>query len=397
MSDDRAIDLRVLDILFVSLAVLSTLLRWYTRVVIVNGVGVDDWLMLGSLCFYGLYVISGMISAAHGTGRHEATLSDHDRSIALEHWWLCYIWYDMAMVFARLSIGIFFLRLTIKRIHMLMIHAIMSTTVVFGIIFLGIAVGQCTPPSYFWDKDQDGWCINSKVLVALTYMYSASSLFSDATYAIFPLFLMRRLNMDRRTKWGLTSILGLAWIASIAVLIRFAFLYSITSDDLTYDAVPIAVLSSCEQGLGITAGNLTTLRPLFARALHLFGSSARPRSEGPYRPTVGAAERERRGGDTTKGSIGLVTFLGGRGEEQSSRVNPSIDERPMQLGIEVETDICITTQKRSSLWGPSVSAQASSESEEALRTKQSRETLSKYDSKVVPVSFLGNPDDPEAS
>ncbi|KAH8646337.1 hypothetical protein BX600DRAFT_477535 [Xylariales sp. PMI_506] len=383
---DRAPALRVIDIFFFSLATLTILLRCGTRVMIVRAMGADDWLMLVAMCFYTLYVISGLISVAHGSGQRQASLSDYDRSIALEHWWLCYIWYDMTMIFSRLSIGIFFLRLTIKRIHLWIIYLIMISTVAFGVIFLGVAIGECTPASYFWDKDQNGWCMDTKIIVALMYLYSASSLFSDATYAIFPIFLMRGLQMDRRTRWGLIPILGLGWIASIAVMARFAFLTALDSGDLTYNALPIAILSSCEQGLAIAAGNLATLRPLFTRTFGFWGSTVPPNSNDNFPPTIGALDRARGYDGTPNGSIGLGSFLRGLDQASGAADNNHVGHDPKSNGISVSTDITITTNNRNSLW-----AQEASEREEELRAEPSSETLNEDGMRAIPVSFLAKP------
>ncbi|KAK6206049.1 hypothetical protein LQW54_007988 [Pestalotiopsis sp. IQ-011] len=329
LSKDRGPNLMIMDVLFISLASISCLLRCYTRIFVVRAFGIDDWLMLVAYVFYALYIASGLISARHGSGRHEDTLSDADLAVAMENWWLCYLWYDACMVFARLSIGIFFLRLTVKRAHKLLIYLVMVSTVLFGLVFLGVAVAECTPPAYFWDKTiEGGWCMDTRIIVALMYLYSSSSLFSDATYAIFPIFLMKGLQMDKRTKYAIIPILGLGWVASIAVLIRFAYLTALSSADFTYDAITIAILSSSEQGLAITAGNLVTLRPLFTRKFGLWSSGSREGRSGghPHPPTIGALDRAKgraASAASDTGEVGLATLLRGYAtdEEQGIHMN----------------------------------------------------------------------------
>ncbi|KAK9418564.1 putative Integral membrane protein [Seiridium unicorne] len=340
------------------------------------------------MTFYTLYVISGLISTAHGSGKHQDTLSNYDLSIAMKHWWLCYLWYNWSMIFARLSIGIFFLRLTVKLLQRYLIYFIMVSTVAFGLIFMGVAIGECTPPSYFWDKTIEGWCMDTRIIVALMYLYSSSSLFSDVAFAIFPIFLMKGLQMDKKTKYALIPILGIGWIASIAVLIRFGFLVTLSSPDFTYDAMTIAVLSSAEQGLAITAGNLATLRPLFTRKFRLWDSIVLDHSGGHHPPTIGALDRAKGRAASNTGSVSLATFMRGEADEEESMSGVerhNSGDGQGKNGIAVTTDIEITSQRRSDICRSA--RNDGNESQEELHTKPSRETLD-TDIKAVPKSFL---------
>ena len=51
--------------------------------------------------------------------------------------------------------------------------------------------------------------------------------------------------------------------ASIAVVVRMAYLMTIKSPDFLWDTLDVAIWSDVEQGLAITAGSLATLRPLY--------------------------------------------------------------------------------------------------------------------------------------
>lgn len=406
LKQDRSPNLRIVNILFLSLAASSCILRWYTRLFVVKGFGADDWLMMLAVSFYILYVVSGLISANHGSGRHQSTLSKHDLSIAMQQWWLCYLWYDFCMIFARLSIGIFFLRLTVKRFHLYLIYLIMISTVGFGLIFMGVAIGECTPPSYFWDKTIDGGsCMDSKIIVALMYLYSSSSLFSDATYAIFPIFLIRGLQMDKRTKYALMPILGLGWMsvdmpprriikricaltklsyrASIAVLIRYAYLTTLASADFTYDALTIAILSSSEQGLAITAGNLATLRPLFTRKFRLWESDVRHSSaSGPQPPKSIALDRVKRRVRSSTCIFRLTAFIDAHTGDEEKGMSPDSIISAKPNGINVMTGIAVTSQRMNHAdWDVN---NAPGE----LRPHLSSETLGGEDRQAVPTSFL---------
>jgi hypothetical protein len=118
----------------------------------------------------------------------------------------------MTMVASKISIGIFFLRLTVKRIHRWIVYLVLLTTVVIGIVYLFVSLMQCEPVSLYWDESQDGWCIDAKTIAALMYPYSAFALMCDSAFALLPIFMIRGLQMDRQTKIALVPVLGMGCV-----------------------------------------------------------------------------------------------------------------------------------------------------------------------------------------
>jgi hypothetical protein len=62
--------------------------------------------------------------------------------------------------------------------------------------------------------------------------------------------------------------------ASIAVVVRFAYIMTFKDPDFLWATLDIAIWSDTEQGLGITAGSLATLRPLFRQIGNRLGISS---------------------------------------------------------------------------------------------------------------------------
>lgn len=87
-----------------------------------------------------------------------------------------------------------------------------ALTVITGAVFFFVTLLQCQPISYFWNQNQKGHCVPTDVIIALTYLYSVFSVICDFTFAILPMFLIRGLQMDPRTKWALVPILCLACV-----------------------------------------------------------------------------------------------------------------------------------------------------------------------------------------
>jgi hypothetical protein len=116
------------------------------------------------------------------------------------------------MIASKISVGYFLLRITVRKLDVLIIYGVMMITVCTGIVFFFVTLFQCSPISFFWNKDQPGTCVNVEVIIALTYLYSAFSVISDFTCAILPIFLVWKLNMGKKTKLALIPIMGMACV-----------------------------------------------------------------------------------------------------------------------------------------------------------------------------------------
>ena len=78
------------------------------------------------------------------------------------------------MVFAKISVGLFLLRVTVQTHYRRIIYGVMFATVITGLVFFFISVLQCTPVWYFWDKyHTTGTCVNIDVIIGIAFIYSA--------------------------------------------------------------------------------------------------------------------------------------------------------------------------------------------------------------------------------
>lgn len=237
----------------------------------VKAFGFDDWLMGLSLLFMILYITSSIIGVHYGTGRHHRDLEKKNIETARHCWWFCYIFYSWSMICAKMSIGFLLLRISFKRIHTWILYAAMLTTVVAGGTFFFVVVFQCWPVYRFWKDHTLEKCVPNDVIVGLAYVYSVFSIMSDFTFAIIPGFLVWDLQLKRRAKIALIPLITMGCIASAAVIARLPFVSKFNDPDFLWATLDIAIWSTVEQGLAITAGSLATLRPLFFLAMHRLG------------------------------------------------------------------------------------------------------------------------------
>ncbi|KAK8092001.1 hypothetical protein PG997_002362 [Apiospora hydei] len=268
---NRGPELQAVCIALLALAVTTVALRCYTRVFILRAFGLDDGVMVFATVSFVLFTSSALTGVHYGTGRHHKDLAKLDIQEAMKYWWFCYIWYCITMIASKISIGIFLLRITVVKVHKWIIYVVLFLSVITGVVFFFVTLLQCQPLYYFWDKDNPGTCVSPSIIAALTYLYSAFSVLCDFTFALLPLHMIMGLQMRKSIKYSLVPILGMACVASIAVVVRFVFVHTFEEPDFLWATVDIAIWSDVEQGLAICAGCLATLQPLIKRTAQSVG------------------------------------------------------------------------------------------------------------------------------
>lgn len=199
----------------------------------------------------------------YGTGYKLENLEVADRITAMRYWWLCEIAYCFASVGCKISVCIFLMRITIRPLHIWILYTVMALTVIAGLIFMFLMLLQCRPLEYFWtklayDPNIIGTCMDMKIIVIMTYIYSVVAALCDFTVGILPIFLVRKLHMKRQTKIAVMGILSMACMyvisissfpffqitdkrlhsASSAVIIRFPFVSTFYDPDFLCRSLP---------------------------------------------------------------------------------------------------------------------------------------------------------------
>ncbi|TDZ58220.1 hypothetical protein CTRI78_v005572 [Colletotrichum trifolii] len=274
--ENRGPELLGVNIFFTVAAIIATALRCYVRAGLVKAFGRDDWLMVLALVFFSCYSAASITGVHYGTGRHFDDLEKGDIKMAMESWWYCYLFYALSMITSKMSIAYFLLRIATRKIHVWIIYTAMLFTVLAGVVFFFVTLFQCLPVSYFWNKEQSGSCIDINVVIGLAYLYSAFSVISDLTFAVLPAFLVWGLQLKTRAKLALIPLLIMGCVASSAVVVRFGYLMNLKDPDFLWSTTDIAIWSSVEQGLAITAGSLATIRPLLKLIGYKLGLTSNP-------------------------------------------------------------------------------------------------------------------------
>ncbi|OJD30167.1 uncharacterized protein BKCO1_6500024 [Diplodia corticola] len=273
--EDRSGQVLAVNVAFFSLTWIFMLLRVYTRAYLLKSFGSDDWSMVGALLLFTGYLICQLGGVAYGTGRRDVDIAPVDRMRALRYWWFCELFYSSATCTLKCSVGLFLLRIAVKRGHTLTIYIMNAANIVLSVAYFFVFIFQCNPVSSFWTiKPNNEHCLSIHAIEGISYGAATLGSLSDWIFGVLPGFIVYDLQMNKRTKLVVVGILAFAAIGSTATLIRMPYIkgFSATHDFL-YESTDIAIWSTIEPGIGMIAACIATLRPLLQHVLHRSGLS----------------------------------------------------------------------------------------------------------------------------
>lgn len=129
-----------------------------------------------------------------------------------QYWWICEVFYSPATAMLKVSVGLFLLRIVVKKIQRWIVYFFMAGSIVFGSFWLLITIFQCKPVSFWWDLNPEahGTCINATVFTICAYIVSLLNGTADFVFALLPIFMLRDSNMSKRTRYMVCGLLSVA-------------------------------------------------------------------------------------------------------------------------------------------------------------------------------------------
>ncbi|KAJ4311015.1 hypothetical protein N0V84_010671 [Fusarium piperis] len=273
LSENNSAALVSTVIIFLALSWLSVGLRSYTRAFLMKSYQFDDWLMLiaqGIFTVSCAFILEGV---KEGLGRHNEAIKDAAAEVNALKWQaLATATYVLDMMFIKLSIGVFLLRLSVKPVYTWIIWISLAVITIWSIVIFFWNMFQCSPVEKQWDfRITGGQCVSADQIVSAAYAISAMTIISDWLYAILPIPMLWTVKMTKTAKATVIVILGLGIFASIATLVRLRFLADLAdTDDILFAGTDAMVWTLIEPGVAIVASSLATIRPLL-RALKIRG------------------------------------------------------------------------------------------------------------------------------
>ncbi|OHW98098.1 integral membrane family protein [Colletotrichum incanum] len=253
LSESNGGALATTAIAFLVLSWFSVVLRCYVRAFMTKGFQIDDWFM-----------------------------------VAAQYQALATATYVLDMLFIKLSIGFFLLRLSNSKFYNWIIYVSLAIVTVWSVVIFFWNVFQCSPVEAQWDYAiLNSKCVSPDAVVAAAYSISVMTILSDWLYtvltdfeALLPIPMIWSVKMTKQAKATVIVILGLGIFASIATLIRLKFLADLSDlTDILFTGTDAMVWTLVEPGVAIVASSLVTIRPLL-RAWRLSGFTSTDRTPG---------------------------------------------------------------------------------------------------------------------
>ncbi|KAF4548009.1 Hypothetical protein D9617_33g038730 [Elsinoe fawcettii] len=252
---------------FFTVAVLVTMiLRLHVRKTLLKAVGSDDIVMtIATLCAIGVFA-GFCAQVQYGMGRHMEVID-----------------LDMQQGFQRVQFGISLLTttgitLTKISIALLLIRLVTdSRVVIFLWCFIALVgaytlasdltiVLACIPVNASWNFAlmSTAKCFPISTFTSLGVANSVVTIATDLLLALLPMPIVWKLHASMRTKVALILVLALGLIACAAGAIKVYYQLTFLSQPDRFFTNSFPVWGALEICIAILAGNLPTLKPLFA-------------------------------------------------------------------------------------------------------------------------------------
>ncbi|KAJ0116147.1 hypothetical protein J7T55_005093 [Diaporthe amygdali] len=266
---------------FLVLTFFSVGLRTYVRGVLTKSFMADDWLMLASQAVFTVSCTFILLGVDIGLGRHNRSLPQGQEIEALKWQALATATYVLNMMFIKLSIGFFLLRLAMQKRYLYTIYGTMFVVLIWSLALFLWDIFQCSPVPAQWDYTIPNLkCVSAQEVVNAAYSLSVMTILTDWLFALLPIPMIWHVKMSAQAKATVVVVLGLGIFASIATLIRLKFLSDLTdTTDILFAGTEAMVWTLVEPGVAIVASSLVTIRPLL-RKMRLKGFESTEQSHG---------------------------------------------------------------------------------------------------------------------
>lgn len=253
------------SIAFLVLTWIPFVLRLYVRGAMLRNFGLDDYIMiLTQIIFTASCILQIYCAINWAFGRHLWDLNPYLGENTFRVWYICETLYVVSTTLVKISVGFFLLRIARNKIHIWIIRVTMLLCGLFGTAITFVFIFQCHPVSDWWSLDHSR-CLPQTTIAGLTYGFSALNIVADWTMSIVPAFMVAGLQMSKRQRILVGGLLCFAGAGCLATIARLPFIDILLNGrgDFLYTSTGLILGSTLEVGIGITAGCIAALRPLF--------------------------------------------------------------------------------------------------------------------------------------
>ena len=209
----------------------------------------------------------GCLEVTFGFGTREAYLTPHQIIEFQKYTYGEWIQTFFTLMWTKVSICLFLMRIPHSNRYRRPLQWAVAFLLFSNVVLAMMWILQCQPIRATWDNSGDGGCFNHEVLCGIILAQAIISLVSDFSFAVLPILLLWRVQIDFKTKIGLWLLMCLGFITGACCLVRTVINNQALPKDGSYDGIVNWVWRTFEVQIGIIAACIPTLRPLYMRLM----------------------------------------------------------------------------------------------------------------------------------
>ncbi|KAF2710711.1 hypothetical protein K504DRAFT_345816, partial [Pleomassaria siparia CBS 279.74] len=262
--------LLAIDCTLFGLAMVIVILRFYVRIFILKIFGMDDWMMAISALLSMTCIALFVKVIKLGLGRHAEVVKIENVFPILKYLYFYGIFVIFAYSFIKLSIGFFLLRLADRTKWRRFLQGTLVFLVLFTLGSTFAIIFQCDPVQAGWDLTMrpptgTAQCFSMDVFKNVGVFNSVINIATDLIFALIPIPIVWKLQVNVRTKIGLAATMGLGLFASATAIYKTAIQYNFFKEpDWSGKGSWYYIWQQIEMNVGIISACLPTLKPLFS-------------------------------------------------------------------------------------------------------------------------------------
>ncbi|KAF7893270.1 uncharacterized protein EAF02_000808 [Botrytis sinoallii] len=184
--EQRALTIVIVNFVFLGLSTITLALRCLVRVTR-EAFGLDDWMILLGWIIFVMNVSMSTMSAIHGLGVHNLTITAAEMEPAVKYFTLFQLFTLTGTLPVKASICISLMRITPSLTYRKILYAIMAGSVATVLISDIAVIVTCRPMAFTWDKTiPDGKCSSINAILILSYCFSGMNIITDWSTALIP-------------------------------------------------------------------------------------------------------------------------------------------------------------------------------------------------------------------
>ncbi|KAK8054707.1 hypothetical protein PG994_009774 [Apiospora phragmitis] len=307
---------------FHGLALIFVGFRIYIRLAIVRSFGKDDaMILMSALCALLGGMVTYIIAAFHGLGRHADTVPKEDYKEYMKMKFIQAVVSTIgSLACLKISIGFTLLRLSHSRRYSQIIWGMIGFVCVYATVSWIEWLVNCDPIAGFWDKSLPGVrCLPVATHKGFALMNTACNILTDVVFATLPVSIIWRLQMARRARVYLVSILSLGYAAVLLGVAKVVCQNVFRGDPDQSFTNWIQFFGFLQVNVGIMAACAPSHKPLVGGALRLnstmrsgarYGRSGSGGLGSKYGPGAQPSDRRASRGMVISGAAGGPTRKG---------------------------------------------------------------------------------------